>query len=158
MSECVKDLFKKTGVRPSEIDILVINCSLFSPTPSLCAVVINEFNLRPDIMSYNLSGMVTSDWSDLTCLYLYTFSGGRRRMLTSMVQGCSAGVISLELASSVLSSHPNSLALVISTENLTQALYTGNDRGFLVQNTLFRCGGCDRHASLTCIGNRFCWL
>ncbi len=61
MSECVKDLFKKTGVRPSEIDILVINCSLFSPTPSLCAVVINEFNLRPDIMSYNLSGMVTSD-------------------------------------------------------------------------------------------------
>jgi predicted naringenin-chalcone synthase len=55
-------------------------------------------------------------------------------------QGCSAGVISVDLAKNILAGRPNSLALVVSTENLTQALYLGNDRAFLLQNTLFRCG------------------
>lgn len=31
--------------------------------------------------------------------------------------------------------------MIVSTENLTQALYHGNERAFLLQNTLFRCGG-----------------
>ena len=30
---------------------------------------------------------------------------------------------------------------VVSTENLTQNLYLGNERSMLLQNTLFRCGG-----------------
>ena len=30
---------KKTGTDPRSIDILVVNCSLFSPTPSLCSMV-----------------------------------------------------------------------------------------------------------------------
>ena len=33
------------------------------------------------------------------------------------------------------------LALVVSTENLTENLYTGNERSMMLQNTLFRCGG-----------------
>jgi hypothetical protein len=62
--------------------------------------------------------------------------------LTSLfAQGCSAGVISIDLAKNIFNGRPNSLALIVSTENLTQALYVGNDRSFLVQNTLFRCGG-----------------
>ena len=28
------DLFAKTGIRPDAIDIVVVNCSLFCPTPS----------------------------------------------------------------------------------------------------------------------------
>jgi predicted naringenin-chalcone synthase len=56
-------------------------------------------------------------------------------------QGCSAGVISIDLAKNLFKGRPNSLALIVSTENLTEALYVGNDRSFLVQNTLFRCGG-----------------
>jgi hypothetical protein len=32
-------------------------------------------------------------------------------------------------------------ALVISTETITPNLYKGNEKGFLLQNTLFRCGG-----------------
>ena len=31
--DCLEQLFKKTGVNPKELDFLVINCSLFSPTP-----------------------------------------------------------------------------------------------------------------------------
>ena len=69
--DCVRDVLRKTKVNPLDIDILIINCSLFSPTPSLCSMVVNEFGLRSDVSSYNLSGM-----------------------------GCSAGVISIDLARS----------------------------------------------------------
>lgn len=110
--DCISNVLKKTGVRSKDIDILIINCSLFSPTPSLCSMVINEFGMRTDILSYNLSGM-----------------------------GCSAGVLAIDLAKHMLHARPNSLALVVSTENLTQNLYHGNEKGFLLQNTLFRCGG-----------------
>jgi hypothetical protein len=58
MYDCVRNVLKKTGVRPRDIDILVINCSLFSPTPSLCSMIVNEFGLKPNVSSYNLSGMV----------------------------------------------------------------------------------------------------
>eukprot|EP00602_Paraphysomonas_sp_CaronLab_P004423 CAMPEP_0185033972 /NCGR_PEP_ID=MMETSP1103-20130426/23431_1 /TAXON_ID=36769 /ORGANISM="Paraphysomonas bandaiensis, Strain Caron Lab Isolate" /LENGTH=398 /DNA_ID=CAMNT_0027570437 /DNA_START=446 /DNA_END=1643 /DNA_ORIENTATION=- len=112
ISDCVKNVLESTKTDPRDVDILIVNCSLFSPTPSLCAMIINEFNMRSDILSYNLSGM-----------------------------GCSAGVISIDLAKNLMKGRPNSLALVVSTENLTQALYHGNERSFLVQNVLFRCGG-----------------
>jgi len=55
--------------------------------------------------------------------------------------GCSAGVISIDLAKQLIRNRPNSLAVVISTENLTQQLYLGDKRSMLLQNTLFRCGG-----------------
>ena len=108
----VRDVLEKTGVKAKEIDILIINCSLFSPTPSLCAMVTHHFQMRHDVLSFNLSGM-----------------------------GCSAGLVSIDLAKRLLESRPRSRALVVSTENLTQAFYHGNDRAFLLQNTLFRCGG-----------------
>jgi len=110
--DVVRRLLEKTKTNPRDIDILVVNCSLFSPTPSLCSMVVNEFGMKDDISSYNLSGM-----------------------------GCSAGLISIELVKNLLASRPFSKALVVSTENLTQNLYHGNERGFLLQNTLFRCGG-----------------
>lgn len=110
--DVVEKLLKKTKTNPKEIDILVINCSLFSPTPSLCSMVINKFGMRSDISSYNLSGM-----------------------------GCSAGLISVELVKNLLAGRPNSTALVVSTEIITQNLYHGNEKSFLLQNTLFRCGG-----------------
>lgn len=99
-----------------EIDVLVINCSLFSPTPSLCALVISKFGMRSDIKSYNLSGM-----------------------------GCGASLISVDLAKSLLQRKSGLFgggkALVVSTEIITPNLYHGNERNFLLQNTLFRCGG-----------------
>jgi len=109
---CVEEVLRKTKTSPKQIDFLIVNCSLFCPTPSLCAMVVNKFKMRSDIRSYNLSGM-----------------------------GCSAGLISIDLAQNLLTARPGSLALVLSTENITQQLYTGNQRSMLLQNTLFRCGG-----------------
>ena len=57
------------------------------------------FKLREDVISYSLGGM-----------------------------GCSAGVISIDLAQRALASRPNSLALVVSTENITQNWYKGREK------------------------------
>ena len=113
MFSLVRDLLQRTKVKAKQIDFLIINCSLFCPTPSLCALVCNEFGLRQDVRSYNLGGM-----------------------------GCSANVISVDLAKQLLENRPGSRALVLSMENITQNLYKGNDKSMLLQNTLFRCGGC----------------
>jgi len=111
--DIVEQALKKANCKPREIDYLIINCSLFSPTPSLCAMVSSKFGMRSDLATYNLSGM-----------------------------GCSASLISVDLAERLLrSSHSNSKALVVSTEILTPNFYHGNERTYLIQNTLFRCGG-----------------
>ncbi|XP_061346231.1 3-ketoacyl-CoA synthase 11-like [Gastrolobium bilobum] len=112
MFGAVDELFEKTRVKPKDIGILIVNCSLFNPTPSLSAMVINHYKLRGNILSYNLGGM-----------------------------GCSAGLVSIDLAKDLLHVHPNSYALVISMENITLNWYFGNDRSMLVSNCLFRMGG-----------------
>lgn len=112
MYGAIDDLFAKTSVKPKDIGILIVNCSLFNPTPSLSAMVVNHYKLRGNITSYNLGGM-----------------------------GCSAGLISIDLAKDLLQVHPNSYALVVSTENMTLNWYFGNDRSKLVSNCLFRMGG-----------------
>ena len=58
--------------------------------------MINKYKMRSDIKNYTLSGM-----------------------------GCSAGVISIDLAKDLLQVYRNSIAVVISMENITQNWYTG---------------------------------
>merc|ERR1712019_318616 len=108
----VQRVLDKTGIAPKDIDFLIVNCSLFSPTPSLCAMISHKFNFRQDVCSYNLSGM-----------------------------GCSANVISVDLAKQLMQNQPGSRALVVSTEIITPNLYLGNEKSMLLQNSLFRCGG-----------------
>lgn len=112
MFSALDSLFTKTGVRPQEISILIVNCSLFNPTPSLSSMIVNHYKLRPDIMSFNLGGM-----------------------------GCSAGLISIDLAQHLLKANPNSYAVVLSMENITLNWYSGNDRSMLLCNCIFRMGG-----------------
>ncbi|RWR88843.1 3-ketoacyl-CoA synthase 11 [Cinnamomum micranthum f. kanehirae] len=123
----VDQVLAKTGVKPKDIGILVVNSSLFNPIPSLSAMIVNHYKLRSNIKSFNLGGM-----------------------------GCSAGVISVDLAKKLLQVHPNSYALVVSAENMTLNWYSGNNRAMLVTNCLFRMGGAaillsnrwsDRHRS-----------
>ncbi|XP_021764519.1 3-ketoacyl-CoA synthase 11-like [Chenopodium quinoa] len=111
MYGAIDELLAKTNVKPKDIGILVVNCSLFNPTPSLSAMIVNHYKLRGNIVSYNLGGM-----------------------------GCSAGVISIDLAKQLLQVHPNSYALVVSTENITLNWYLGNERSMLLPNCLFRMG------------------
>lgn len=69
----VDELLEKTGVEAKDIGILVVNCCLFNPTPSLSDTIVNHYKLRGNILIYNLSGM-----------------------------GCSAGVIAVDFAKHLL--------------------------------------------------------
>lgn len=110
--DSVRSVLEEAKLKPGQVDILVVNCSLFNPTPSLSAMIINHFKMRSNIVSYNLAGM-----------------------------GCSAGVIAVNLAKELLQVYPGSRALVVSTENITQNWYFGNERSMLIPNCLFRVGG-----------------
>lgn len=112
MFTLVEDLLKKTALKPKDIDILIVNCSLFNPTPSMTAMIVNKFKMRSNIQTYNLSGM-----------------------------GCSAGVISINLAKDLLQHHKNANALVVSFENITQNFYLGTQKSMIIPNMLFRVGG-----------------
>lgn len=108
----IQEVMDKAGVRPHQIDFIVTNSSLFNPTPSLSAAIMNHFKMSARTINYSLGGM-----------------------------GCSAGVIALDLARELLQLHPNKLALVVSHENITNAYYCGKDRSMLIPNVLFRCNG-----------------
>lgn len=112
MYGALNSLFANTNVKPKDIGILVVNCSLFNPTPSLSAMIVNKYKLRGNIRSFNLGGM-----------------------------GCSAGVIAVDLAKDLLLVHRNTYAVVVSTENITQNWYFGNKKAMLIPNCLFRVGG-----------------
>ncbi|CAH8358389.1 unnamed protein product [Eruca vesicaria subsp. sativa] len=107
----VDDLLKRNKLSPRSIDILITNCSLHAPTPSLTAMVINKFHMRSNIKSFSLSGM-----------------------------GCAAGILSVSLANDLLKVHRGSLALILSTEALNTHWYIGKDRSMLLTNCLFRMG------------------
>ncbi|CAI9286756.1 unnamed protein product [Lactuca saligna] len=75
MFGALDNLFNSTKINPKNIGILVVNCSLFNPTPSLSSMIVHRYKLRGNIKTFNLSGM-----------------------------GCSAGVIAVDLAKDMLQS------------------------------------------------------
>ncbi|KAI3525364.1 hypothetical protein L1887_04108 [Cichorium endivia] len=111
MFGALDNLLKSTKINPKNIGILVVNCSLFNPTPSLSSMIVNRYKLRGNIRTFNLSGM-----------------------------GCSAGVIAVDLAKDMLQVYRNTYAVVVSTENITQNWYFGNKKSMLIPNCLFRVG------------------
>ena len=75
----------------SQIGIVMVSCSCFAPTPSMAAMLVNRFKMRPDALTYNLSGM-----------------------------GCSSSLVCVDMAKHLLKALPNTLALIVNHENITQ--------------------------------------
>lgn len=69
----VDEVFRKTRVAARDVAIVVTNCSVYTPTPSYAAMIVNRYKMRSDVISYNLAGM-----------------------------GCSAGVIAIDLVKHLL--------------------------------------------------------
>ncbi|CAN6302057.1 unnamed protein product [Urochloa humidicola] len=111
MFAALDELFDKCRVRPKDVGVLVVNCSLFNPTPSLSAMIVNHYKMRGNILSYNLGGM-----------------------------GCSAGVIAVDLARDMLQASGAGLAVVVSTEAVSFTWYPGKRRSMLIPNAFFRAG------------------
>lgn len=112
MFSAVDLLLSKTLTEPSSIDTVIVTSGGFSPSPSLSSLIVNRYKLKPDVKTYNLSGM-----------------------------GCGSGVFSVELAARVLRSGSGvKNALVVISESITLNWYNGNDRSMLVTNCIFRVG------------------
>ncbi|KAH6783018.1 hypothetical protein C2S52_007977 [Perilla frutescens var. hirtella] len=107
----LEDLLSKTHTSPEEIDVLIVNCSGFCPAPSLSSIVVNKFNMREDVKSFNLSGM-----------------------------GCSASALAVDMAHNILKNFKNSNAVILSTEILSTGWYPGRDQSMMVLNCVFRMG------------------
>ncbi|KAL6656354.1 hypothetical protein ACP70R_007180 [Stipagrostis hirtigluma subsp. patula] len=106
------DLFARTGVPPSAVEALVVNCSGFCPAPSLAAIIANKYRMRPDVKTFNLSGM-----------------------------GCAAGVVGMDVARGLLRTHAAmAYAVVVSAEIVTVGWYSGREHGKLLLNCYFRTG------------------
>ncbi|XP_023554275.1 3-ketoacyl-CoA synthase 19-like [Cucurbita pepo subsp. pepo] len=112
-SSALDKLFAKTGVSPSDIDILVVNVSLFSPAPSLTARIINRYKMREDVKAFNLSGM-----------------------------GCSASIVAIDLVKHLFKTNKNAYAVVVSTESIGPNWYSGKEQPMMLTNCLYRSGGC----------------
>ncbi|CAM0870475.1 unnamed protein product [Alopecurus aequalis] len=108
----IADLFAKSGFEPWDVDVLVVNISMFAPAPSVAARIVRRYGMREDVAAYNLSGM-----------------------------GCSAGLVSLDLARNALRTRRSATALVVSTESIAPNWYSGTDKSMMLANCLFRCGG-----------------
>nr|QYJ54447.1 3-ketoacyl-CoA synthase-like protein [Delphinium elatum] len=112
MFSAVDALLFKTQMDPKQIDILIVTCGSFSPSPSLSALLVNRYKFKPEIKTFNLSGM-----------------------------GCSSGALSIDLASQLLRTGKKSRnALVVITENISLNWYFGDNRSMLVTNCIFRVG------------------
>jgi 3-ketoacyl-CoA synthase len=108
----VDDAFAQSGVKPEEIDAIIVNCSIFTPTPVFSDMVVSRYKLRADVQNVNLSGM-----------------------------GCSAGLVSVGLARNLLQVAPHGTnVLIVSTEILSSQFYVGTERAMLLPNCLFRMG------------------
>ncbi|XP_004957393.1 3-ketoacyl-CoA synthase 4 [Setaria italica] len=104
-------LFARTGVPPSAVGALVVNCSGFCPAPSLAALIAGHYRMRADVRALNLSGM-----------------------------GCAAGVVGVDVARAALGAHAVDYAVVLSAEIVTVGWYGGRDRRKLLLNCFFRTG------------------
>ncbi|CAI9098988.1 OLC1v1035731C1 [Oldenlandia corymbosa var. corymbosa] len=111
MFGAVDDLFSTTSICPKDIRILVVNCGVLNPTPSLSAMIINHYKLSYKIQSFNLGGM-----------------------------GCAAGITAVDLAKDLLNAYPGSYALVVSLEAMTFTWYAGKELDMLLPNCFFRMG------------------
>ncbi|GJN18720.1 hypothetical protein PR202_gb05913 [Eleusine coracana subsp. coracana] len=109
----IDDVFGKCSVvKPQDIDAVVVNCSIFAPTPAFVDMIVNRYKLRPDVRNVNLSGM-----------------------------GCSAGLVSVGVAKNILQvAPPGTHVLIVSTEILSSQNYVGKEREMLLPNCIFRMG------------------
>ncbi|KAL2906087.1 3-ketoacyl-CoA synthase 1 [Bienertia sinuspersici] len=115
MFSSVDSVLSKTKIDPcKDIDVVIVTCGSFSPSPSLCSLLVNHYKMGPAVKTYNLSGM-----------------------------GCGSGILAIDMAAHILrgSSGQNVRnALVVITENISLNWYYGEDRSMLVTNCIFRVG------------------
>jgi hypothetical protein len=156
------------GLEPTQIDILVTNCSIYCPVPSMTSMLINMFGMREDVQAYHLGGMGCSmgvvglnlvrdllavsggpaaagpAWrgGGLACRRKSAASSGRPR--EGAARRWCTSLIALARPPPpppAHQAHPNKIALFVTNEVVTAGFYLGDRKEALVTNALFRMGG-----------------
>ncbi|KAG6505243.1 3-ketoacyl-CoA synthase 17-like [Zingiber officinale] len=110
MFGAVQHLLAKTDTHPSQIDLVISACSMFSPAPSFSSMLVRRFGMKEGVKTFNLAGM-----------------------------GCSAGTVAFDLAAKVLRRRKG-YGLIVVTESISLNWYFGDNRHMLVTNCIFRVG------------------
>lgn len=112
MTGAVEEVMEKAGLKPADIDVVITNCSIYCPTPSLASMLVNHFKFRNDVLTFHLGGM-----------------------------GCGNGVMAMGLIQDILKARPNMNVLFVPAEITTYAFYPGTHKNYTVANLIFRMGG-----------------
>uniref|UniRef100_A0A383V531 FAE domain-containing protein n=1 Tax=Tetradesmus obliquus TaxID=3088 RepID=A0A383V531_TETOB len=111
MLAAVEQVLAKTGLKATDIDILVTTGSTFHPVLSLGCMLVNAFKMRRDVKSYHLGCMA-----------------------------CAAGALGINLLRDLLKANRSSIALFVAHENVTAGCYLGSDTSKFLANALFGMG------------------
>ncbi len=109
---CMDGLFARSGLKPEDIDFLVVNCSCHCPTPSMTAWIVNHYKMPSKVRTFQIGGM-----------------------------GCSASMVGVDMIRDLIAANPGKKAVLVSTEILTSSWYQGHDNSYALQTALFRTGG-----------------
>ena len=77
-----------------QIGVVMVSCTCFAPSPSLAAMLVHRFGLPATVLTYNFGGM-----------------------------GCSSSLVCVDLAQHLLAALPNTLALIVNHENISNNMW-----------------------------------
>ncbi|KAK8609273.1 hypothetical protein V6N13_061722 [Hibiscus sabdariffa] len=69
MFGAIDEVLGKTGLKPVDIGIVVVNSSLFNPSPSLAATIVNHYKLRQSVVTYTLGVEWGADDRSYSCAF-----------------------------------------------------------------------------------------